>query len=128
MDLEKFQRGEIQNKDYMTILTTYRIEETPELAEQLKAFEPVVAEMSKITKDLNAGFKARFKAASTKDKVAATVVPKTPVRRSASPVVAKPSVPAPPAMMAPPSVAIPPVMSIPTRAASPATKEKKARK
>lgn len=121
-DLTKFQNGEIQNKDYMRILATYRIHDTPETVQQMKAYEPVVAEMSEITRTLNRTYGERFSALHAKEKVE-KVVPKTPVRRSASP-------PAPKTAAAPPAMVVPPIpVAAPPRAASPpATKGKKAAK
>jgi len=120
-DMEKFQNGEIQNKDYMRILATYRIHDTPETVAQMKAYEPVVAEMSEITRTLNRTYNERFAALHVKEKVE-KVVPKTPVRRSASPAAPKAVVPAAPAMVVPPI----PVAAPPRAASPPATKGKKA--
>jgi hypothetical protein len=127
-DMEKFQNGEIQNKDYMRILATYRIHDTPETVLQMKAYEPVVAEMSEITRSLNRTYGERFTALHAKEKVE-KIVPKTPVRRSASPPAPKTATVAaamPPMVVPPIPVAAPPRAASPS--AAPATKEKKARK
>jgi hypothetical protein len=49
-DWEKFKNDEIQNKDFMIIVTTYRLEE-PDIIETLRAYEYVIDKMIAIVRD-----------------------------------------------------------------------------
>jgi hypothetical protein len=120
-ELARFNEGEIQNKDYMTLFIEYKNPKQPE-KEKLMAFTEVVSVMSDITKSRNEYYKAQLKAEHPK--VAAEPVKRSapsPVRKSSTLVAVKKTEP----------VATIPSMSIPTapaRAASPAASGKKTKK
>lgn len=85
-ELARFNEGEIQNKDYMTLFIEYRNPEQP-AKETLLKFSDVVSSMSDITKARNEHYKAELQAKHPKEKAAAPVkkTASTPVRKSASP-------------------------------------------
>lgn len=92
-DLAALDAGEIQNKDYMCILSFYSVKENKE---QLVGFTDAVSEMSKITSSLNEGYRNRIKESRPKPTkepklvAGADAPPKVP----AVPVATKPSIPA----------------------------------
>jgi hypothetical protein len=120
-ELARFNEGEIQNKDYMTLFIEYRNPQQP-AKDQLMAFTEVVATMSEVTKARNEHYKAELQ--KKHPKVVAAPVKKTvatPVRKSASPApVKKAETAALPAMA--------PLPTVPARAASPAAAGKKSKK
>lgn len=92
-DLAALEAGEIQNKDYMCILSFYSVKDNKD---QLVGFTDAVSEMSKITSALNDGYRTRIKESRPKVSKEPKVVagadapPKVPV----VPVATKPSMPA----------------------------------
>ena len=92
-DLAALDAGEIQNKDYMCILSFYSVKDNKD---QLVGFTDAVSEMGKITSALNEGYRNRIKEARPKPTkepklvAGADAPPKVP----SVPVAAKPSVPA----------------------------------
>jgi hypothetical protein len=121
-ELARFNEGEIQNKDYMTLFIEYRNPTQP-AKDKLMAFTEVVSVMSDITKSRNEHYKTELKAKFPK--VVAAPVKKTaatPVRKSASPAPVKKTE----TVVALPSMA--PLPTVPARASSPATGGKKSKK
>lgn len=121
-ELARFNEGEIQNKDYMTLFIEYRAKTQP-TKESLSAFTPFVTEMSEITKARNEHYKEELQ--KKFPKVVAAPVKKTaatPVRKSASPAPVKKTEAVAPL----PTPA--PLPAVPARAASPATGSKKSKK
>ena len=92
-DLVALEAGEIQNKDYMIILSFYSVKENKD---QLVGFTDKVQAMSELTTNLNSGYRNRIKESRPKPTkepklvAGADAPPKVP----AVPVAAKPSVPA----------------------------------
>ena len=121
-ELTRFNEGEIQNKDYMTLFIEYRNAEQP-AKDKLMAFTEVVATMSEITKSRNEHYKEELQ--KKHPKVVAAPVKKTvatPVRKSASLAPVKKVETAPLPTMTP----LPTVPA--ARAASPAAGGKKSKK
>lgn len=113
-ELARFNEGEIQNKDYMTLFIEYRNATQPP-KDTLMAFTEVVSNMSEVTKARNEHYKTELKAKFPK--VVAAPVKKTvatPVRKSASPAPVKKTE----AVAALPAMA--PLPTVPARASSPA--------
>jgi hypothetical protein len=106
-DIAMLDAGQLQNKDYMSILSFYRNKE----AGDLTRFAEGVNTMSQITKDLNTKYGEQLKAARPKAEKVVRNKPSTPVRKSAPAVpvktVASPAkaskLPAAPAMPAAPA-------------------------
>lgn len=122
-ELTRFNDGEIQNKDYMTLFIEYRNPTQP-AKDILLQYSEKVAEMSEITKARNEHYKEELQ--KKHPKVVAAPVKKTvatPVRKSASPAPVKKTE----AVAALPTMA--PLPTVPARAASPAAaSSKKAKK
>jgi hypothetical protein len=113
-ELTRFNDGEIQNKDYMTLFIEYRNAEQP-AKETLLKFSEVVSSMSDVTKARNEHYKTELQAKHPK--VVAAPVKKTaatPVRKSASPAPVKKTEAVAPL----PTPA--PLPAVPARASSPA--------
>jgi hypothetical protein len=106
-DIAMLDAGQLQNKDYMSILSFYRNKE----AGDLTRFSDGVNTMSQITKDLNTKYGEQLKAARPKAEKVVRNKPSTPVRKSApaapAKTVASPAkaskLPAAPAMPAAPA-------------------------
>lgn len=105
-DIAMLDAGQLQNKDYMSILSFYRNKE----AGDLTRFSDGVNTMSQITKDLNTKYGEQLKAARPKAEKVVRNKPSTPVRKSApaaTKTVASPAkaskLPAAPAMPAAPA-------------------------
>jgi hypothetical protein len=111
-DLARIESNRIHNKDYMSILSFYRIKENPN---DLSAYTEGVAHMSDITKKLNAEYGAQVKehraTVAKTAKATAAPVATTTSAPALAPVPALPSLKAP---GAPPSIP-----TIGTRAISP---------
>jgi hypothetical protein len=105
--MSALEAGEIQNKDYMCILSFYSVKENKD---QLVGFTEKVTAMSEMTTTLNATYRQRIKDSRPKVVKAPKVTGETE---------APPAVPAVPAVPAPTKAALP---AIPTvgRASSPA--------
>lgn len=108
-DIAMLDAGQLQNKDYMSILSFYRNKE----AGDLTRFSDGVNTMSQITKDLNTKYGEQLKAARPKAEKVVRNKPSTPVRKSAptaAKAVASPAkaskLPAAPAMPAAPAKAV----------------------
>ena len=109
-DIAMLDAGQLQNKDYMSLLSFYRNKE----AGDLTRYSDGVNTMSVITKDLNTKYGEQLKAARPKAEKVVRNKPSTPVRKSApaapAKAVASPAkaskLPAVPAMPAAPSKAV----------------------
>jgi hypothetical protein len=81
-DMAKFEAGQLQNKDYMTILSFYSVQDK-EAAAKLTPYIEQVNKMSQITKDLNTKYADQIKAAKPQKPKVERKKPSTPVRKSA---------------------------------------------
>ena len=90
-DLELLESGRLQNKDYMGIWSFYCVPATEESRQKLSAYRDVVAEMSKVTHDLNGEYRDKLKASRPKV-VKAPKIPVAPVAVAPAPVVPAPVV------------------------------------
>jgi len=111
-DLARIEGHRIHNKDYMSILSFYRIKENPN---DLSGFVEGVAHMSHITKELNAQYGSQVRDAR------ATAATNAKAAAPAAPVKALAPVPALPSLKTAPSVPAP-IPSVGPRATSPAGK------
>ena len=90
-DLALLEAGQLQNKDYMTILSFYRVKDaSEETTKKLMDYTEHVNRMSQITKDLNTKYGEQVRAARPTKPKAERKKPVTPVRKSA-PVAAAPA-------------------------------------
>lgn len=120
-DLERLDAGELQNKDYMTILSFYRTkidENDTKTLETLKAYEGVVADMSKITHDLNDRYGEQLK-----ERDGALPKQDKKVAEAPAPAPGKLSLPTPAVPARGPSVPVAPIPTV-ARGASPVTRHK----
>lgn len=82
-DMTKFEAGQLQNKDYMTILSFYSVEDK-DAGAKLAPYIEQVNKMSQITKDLNAKYAEQIRVAKNEAKPKVErKKPSTPVRKSA---------------------------------------------
>jgi hypothetical protein len=91
-DLSALEAGEIQNKDYMCILSFYSVKDNKD---QLVGFTDKVAVMSKMTTGLNAGYRGRIKESRPKVVKAPKITASTeaPPKMPEVPVASKTSLP-----------------------------------
>lgn len=85
VDLERLEANKIHNKDYMTILSFYHVKDS---SADLTPYTQAVADMSTITKELNAEYGLRVKESRAATK---TTAPKAAAAPAAAPVPAMPS-------------------------------------
>ena len=110
-DLALLDAGQLQNKDYMTILSFYRVKDaSEETTKKLMEYTDYVNRMSQITKDLNTKYGEQVRAARPTKPKAERKKPVTPVRKSA---------PAAPAPAAKATKAAPAAKAAPAPAAKP---------
>jgi hypothetical protein len=79
-DLAKLEAGQLQNKDYMTILSFYSVKGS---TTDLTPYTEQVNKMSQITKDLNTKYGEQIRAARPQKPKVERKKPVTPVRKSA---------------------------------------------
>jgi len=101
-DLERLQAHRIHNKDYMSILSFYRVKNS---TADLSPYTEAVARMSVMTKELNSDYGSQVRESRAQAKSAAIPAPTRTVA-PAAPMPAMPSLKAPPAM---PSAPVPTV-------------------
>lgn len=112
-DLAALEAGEIQNKDYMCILSFYSVKENKD---QLTPYTEQVTAMSEMTASLNVGYRQRIKDSRPK----AVKAPKVTDESEAPP--APPAVPAVPAAAA--KVGLPAIPTVGKSPAGPIAKRK----
>jgi hypothetical protein len=79
-DLAKLEAGQLQNKDYMTILSFYSVKGS---TTDLTPYTEQVNKMSQVTKDLNTKYGEQIRAARPQKPKVERKKPVTPVRKSA---------------------------------------------
>ena len=110
LDLDRLRQNKIHNKDYMGILSFYRIKENPN---DLSGFVDGVATMSAITKDRNSEYRVMIQKSREGEKTKAPVVAPVVPLKVAAPIPTLPSL----------KPTVPVVPTIQARGASPAKRK-----
>ena len=123
-DLAALEAGEIQNKDYMGILSFYNaVRDNAEAKEKLVGLTEAVADMGKITHELNKTYHDQIVASRPKVKAPAKEK-KVVIKQAAAPAAPAPKVPAAPKTAA----SAPAIPTVNARGTSPSERATKTRK